>query len=257
MLPFPIPPAATKTCDVVGLGLNSIDLVAVVADKPVSDTKQRLLQFAKMPGGQIATALSVCARLGWTTRYLGSFGDDDFGRLSRESLLREGVDVSSAWIVPGATNQFAIVVVEARSGARTILWDRHPGLRIDPALVPQTVVSSGRILIVDCEETAAATEAARCARDAGMATVVDVERVRPGISALLQHIDAIIAAEEFPTAFTGYAEQGRALDAMAREFNAPLVCVTLGPDGSLARSGGREFRTPRFPCRVCGLDRRR
>ena len=33
---------------------------------------------------------------------------------------------------------------------------------------------------------------------------------------------------------------------MAREFAAPLVCVTLGAEGSLARTGGREIRTPRF-----------
>ena len=33
---------------------------------------------------------------------------------------------------------------------------------------------------------------------------------------------------------------------MAREFGAPLVCVTLGAEGSLARCGGREIRTPAF-----------
>ena len=59
--------------------------------------------------------------------------------------------------------------------------------------------------------------------------------MRPGISELLQQIDAIIAAEEFPTELTGYEAPGRALEAMAREFKAPLVCVTLGAKGSLAR----------------------
>jgi sulfofructose kinase len=33
---------------------------------------------------------------------------------------------------------------------------------------------------------------------------------------------------------------------MQREFHAPLVCVTLGSKGSLARCGGREIRTPGF-----------
>jgi sugar/nucleoside kinase (ribokinase family) len=31
---------------------------------------------------------------------------------------------------------------------------------------------------------------------------------------------------------------------MAREYDARLVCVTLGAEGSLARCGGREIRTP-------------
>jgi sugar/nucleoside kinase (ribokinase family) len=34
---------------------------------------------------------------------------------------------------------------------------------------------------------------------------------------------------------------------MAQEFEAPVVCVTLGSEGSLTRCGGREFRTPAFP----------
>ncbi len=71
--------------------------------------------------------------------------------------------------------------------------------------------------------------------------------MRPGIGDLLQHIDAIIAAQDFPTALTGHEELGRALEAMAREFGAPLVCVTLGEEGSLARCSGREIRTPAFP----------
>ena len=70
-----------------------------------------------MPGGQIATAMATaCARLGWRTRYIGSFGDDELGALSRESLMREGVDVSAARTVAGATNQFAVVLVDARTG---------------------------------------------------------------------------------------------------------------------------------------------
>src|SRR5205823_4607387 len=118
---------------------------------------------------------------------------------------------------------------DARSGERTVLWDRHPALATDPNEVSRAAVTSGRMLIVDCHESAASAQAARYAREAGIRTIIDVEKVRPGIADLLQHIDAIIAAEEFPAALTGYEQPGRALEAIGREFDAPLVCVTLGP----------------------------
>jgi sulfofructose kinase len=245
-IPFSVPPPAAHPFDIAGLGLNSVDLVAVVAEYPISNSKQRLQRFARLPGGQIATAMALCARLGWRARYIGSFGDDELGRLSRESLTREGVDIGAARTVAGATNQFAIVLVDARSGERTVLWDRHPDLAMDPAWVPREAVTSGRLLLVDCHDTSAATQAARYARAAGVPTAIDVEKVRPGIAELLQNIDAIIAAEAFPCELTGYEELGRALEAMEREFDAPLVCVTLGERGSLARCGGRELRTPGF-----------
>jgi sulfofructose kinase len=245
-LPFRIPQRSVNRFDVVGLGLNSVDLVAVVAEYPASNSKQRLQRFARLPGGQTATAMAVCAKLGWRAAYIGRFGDDALGELSRESLRHEGVDISESVTVAGATNQFAVVLVDARSGERTVLWDRDPGLAMETADLPSGVVCGSRMVLVDCHETAAATRATRCARSAGIPTVLDVEKVRPGIAELLQASDAIIAAEGFPGELTGYEDVGRALEAIAREFEAPLVAVTLGADGSLARCGGREIHTPAF-----------
>src|SRR5205807_8234971 len=118
-IPFRIPQTTGSPFDVIGLGENSIDLVAVVADYPTSNTKQRLQRFARHPGGQIATALAACARLGWRARYIGRFGDDEFGRQSRESLSLAGVDTAAALTVSGATNQFAVILVDGRTGERT------------------------------------------------------------------------------------------------------------------------------------------
>ncbi len=58
--------------------------------------------------------------------------------------------------------------------------------------------------------------------------------------------------KSFPSELTGYESPGRALEALARDFDAPVVAVTLGAEGSLARCGGREIRTPAF--RVDCLD---
>jgi sugar/nucleoside kinase (ribokinase family) len=245
-IPFQVPAASPATFDVIGLGLNSVDLVTVVAEFPQVNTKQRLQRFAQLPGGQTATAAAVCARLGWRASYIGRFGDDALGSLSRQSLEAEGVDLSEARTVAGARNQFAVVLVDARSGERTVLWDRDPGLAIEPDAVPRDAIRSARMLLVDCHETAAAARAARHAREAGIPVVLDVEKVRPGIADLLERSDAIIAAEAFPSELTGYESPGRALEAIAREFDSPLVAVTLGPEGSLARCGGREIRTPAF-----------
>jgi len=58
-IPFQVPARDSRPCDVAGLGLNSIDLMAVVAEYPERNTKQRLQRFARLPGGQTATARTV------------------------------------------------------------------------------------------------------------------------------------------------------------------------------------------------------
>lgn len=245
-IPVALPEPGRYPFDAVGFGLNSLDWLAIVDAYPEKNTKQRLRGFTRAPGGQAATAMVACARLGWRARYIGRFGDDAHGATVRDALRREGVDVAACEVPPGSSNQFALIVVDERSGDRTILWDRDPALNLAADDVPADAVRSGRVLLVDCHQTVAATRAARLARAAGCPVVIDVEKVRPGIAELLEQVDVIIAAEDLPSGLTGAADVGEALKTMADEFPAPVVCVTLGREGSLARCGGREVRTPGF-----------
>ena len=54
-LPFRIPLSFDRPFDVCCLGLNSIDLVAVVAAFPEANGKQPLELFATLPGGQMGS----------------------------------------------------------------------------------------------------------------------------------------------------------------------------------------------------------
>ena len=236
----------SRPFDAVGLGLNTTDVLAVVGEHPAPGVKMPIRQLVMLPGGQAATAMTAVSCLGWAARYVGRFGDDGNGRAGRESLRQAGVDVSACETAPGSTNALSLILVDERSGQRTVLWSRHPGLTINPAEVPTRAVQSGRVLLVDCHDTAAATAAARCAREAGVATVIDVERVRPGIEDLLSQIDIIITAQDFPSALTGIPSLGKALRTLSESLGAGMTCTTLGEEGSLAVVGGTEVRTPGF-----------
>jgi sugar/nucleoside kinase (ribokinase family) len=238
-------PHGARSFDVVGLGQNSVDLLAVLNSFPRSNTKHRIEKFARLPGGQVASAMVCCARLGWRARYVGRFGSDEIGALGLASLTSEGVDVSATQQVDSPT-RFAMVLVDARTGDRTVLWDRDPRLVIRPGDIGQDVWASARALHVDCEDIPAATEAARIARSNGALTVIDVEAVLPGVPALLRHIDIIVASEGLPEKLTGHHDTGTALAAMAREYGPAVACVTLGNAGSLAICQGRENPHARF-----------
>ena len=66
--------------DVVGIGRNSWDRIALVDAYPSADQKVEVLELVNQPGGQGATTLVAASRLGAKTRYLGKFGDDAGGR---------------------------------------------------------------------------------------------------------------------------------------------------------------------------------
>ena len=82
------------------------------------------------PGGQVATALTTCTRLGL---------DSTLHRIGRQpttgakeqlaSLRRENLELHVRE-VEGAASQVAVIVLEEGIGERTILWRRDPAVAV-------------------------------------------------------------------------------------------------------------------------------
>jgi sulfofructose kinase len=242
-LTLPLPPRESKAFDVVGFGEASLDLVALAPRWPTPDSKAKLGQFDLLPGGQTATAVVACARLGWRARFAGALGDDEFGTRVMAALASEGVD---AQIVerPGLPSRTAVVIIDGETGKRAILEQRDPRLAIAEGELSAAVFSSGRILLVDATDLPAAIHAARVARAAGIPTIVDVERSGAELDDLLASIDVVIAPEGFFLGLTpgGSVESG--LDWIETRFRPALTVATLGERGSLASCRGHLIRTP-------------
>jgi sulfofructose kinase len=245
-LPLPLPPREDKPVDLLAVGLNSLDLVPVVTSYPPVDGKAEIVAFSEQPGGQTATAAVAAARLGWRVAYVGRVGDDRHGALAVAALRDAGVDVADVRVVAGAPSRFAVVIVERGTGARTVLWHRDPRIGLQPGDVSDALAARARVLHGDDQDPVALAAIARRARALGARTVVDVEAVRSGVDVLLAQIDVVIATAHFAEAYTGRSGPGEAIAALQATCGAPVVCVTLGEEGSLARCEGHEIRTPGF-----------
>ncbi|HEY9282879.1 MAG TPA: carbohydrate kinase family protein, partial [Pyrinomonadaceae bacterium] len=149
-LPFQLP--ADREFDAVGFGLNAVDHLLVAPEYPAFDTKTRLLEHEQSAGGQTASAMVALQRLGRRTAYAGRFGSDAAGRFGLDTLRAEGVDVERAEVVDGARNQIAYIVIDARTGERTILWDRDERLAYRAEEAPPDFAARGRVLHLDAHD---------------------------------------------------------------------------------------------------------
>jgi sulfofructose kinase len=245
-----VPLPGGKAFDVVGVGLNAIDHLCTVTAFPTFNSKSQLADYRCQPGGQVATALVALARWGCRAAYVGSFGDDPLGALSRRSLADEGVDLAGAVERCGVTNQLAVILVDRDSGERTILMHRPAALALRPAELRRELVTAGRVLHLDGYDLDAALTAASWARAAGIPVVVDVDTRSGPMERLLALTDAVIVSLEFARECTGAADPAAALGRLAAATGAPLVAVTLGADGVIAVSGGVTVRAPGHPVRA-------
>src|ERR1051325_8405509 len=141
----PFHPSKKRDFDVVGFGLNAVDHLIVVPEYPAFDTKSRFTEYERSAGGQTATAMVALQRLGLKTAYAGRFGSDEDGRFGFLSLEYEGVNLEYAETIEGADNQTAFIIIDARSGERTIIWDRDERLSYRPDEAPIELASRGQI----------------------------------------------------------------------------------------------------------------
>jgi sulfofructose kinase len=232
--------------DVVGVGLNATDTLLVVPHFPAYAGKVPFQEEVVSPGGQVASALVACARLGLRTKYIGTVGDDERGRIQLESLRGEGVDIQHVQLRRNCANQSAYIVIDRSTGERTVLWRRDDGLRIDPEQILPEQIACARLLHIDGHDTPAVARAAAIARGLGIPVTVDVDTVYHGFDRVLPNVDYLVASSEFPTAWTGQDDPFKALELMQREYGMKVVAMTLGAHGALARENGEFFYSPAF-----------
>lgn len=226
-----------KSFDVVGMGLNSVDFLAVVPEFPLPSSKMRIRQFTKQGGGQVATALVALSRWGIETKYIGKVGGDELGSFSLASIQQQGVDISSVLIEPNATNQFALILVDGTSGERTILWERDERLMYREGELHKEEVCSGKVLHLDGHDIHAAIQCARWAKEEGIPTVIDIDKVEPLTGELINEIDFVITSSRFPSLFTGIQDREKALFELQRHTEG-FLCATLGEEGAMALVDG-------------------
>lgn len=87
--------------DVVGVGLNATDTLLIVPHFPAYAGKVPFVDEMLSPGGQVASAMVACARLGLRTKYIGAVGDDERGRIQVESLQGTGINLDDIKVRAG------------------------------------------------------------------------------------------------------------------------------------------------------------
>jgi len=237
--------AKYKPFEVVGMGLNSVDFLCVVPEFPSLNSKMRISQFSKQGGGQVATAMVALSRWGVRTKYIGKIGGDELGQFSLTSLREEGVDISSVTLEPSATNQYAMILVDGPSGERTILWDRDERLMYREGELRKENVCLGKILHLDGHDIRAAIQCARWAKEEGIPTVIDLDKVEPLTFELIRQIDFVVTSARFASLFTGISDRGKALIEL-QNHTSGFLCATLGNEGAMALVEGKILHVEGF-----------
>jgi sulfofructose kinase len=230
--------------DVVGVGLNATDTLIAVTEFPSPGSKVEYRDRAVMPGGQVATTCVACQTWGLRTRYVGKFGDDEAAFVHAKAFSIAGVETQII-TVNDAPSLHNVIMID-QGGDRTVLCQRNEQMVLLPEDLKREWIVNARVLHVDGRDTAAATQAAAWAREAGVPVTADLDDPYPGIDELLEHIDYLLVNNDFAHKLMNEPNLERCLRRMQVLFGCRVTAATLGEHGVLAWDGKKVIHSPAY-----------
>ena len=226
------------------VGHASIDNVFQIHAFPQRATKTPAHDFQSVGGGMAANATLSMARLGVQVRFVGAVGDDDAGRLVRQQLGAEGIELRHLQQVAGARTSASAIIVDDH-GDRQIF--NHLGNALARAQLPDDTVFEGcDAVLVDPRWPAGARAALIWARRNGKLAVLDAD-VAPlaDLTALVPLAQWAVFSEPGLAVWAADMPHDRALR-RALAQGAEHAVVTLGEHGVLYASTNGLTPLPAF-----------
>ena len=219
--------------EVVGIGSTVYDTLMVTDGFPAEDTKMMGVATKVQGGGPCATALVAAQKLGVSTAYMGTIGDDPFGTFMMDDFKKWGVDTRYIRVVPGGISFHAVVVLNQQTSSRTCVWSKGTVEAPKESDVNLEALSHAKVLHLDGHMLDAAIYAAKKCKEMGVKVSHDAGGAYPGIEKLMPYVDYLIPSEEFALKVTGAATAEEAAQKLYDTYHPELVVLTQGVKGGL------------------------
>lgn len=244
-----------KKYDVIALGELLVDFTM----NGISGQGNPL--FEANPGGAPCNVLSMLQQLGKRTAFIGKVGDDSFGRMLRDAVSRQGIDISNLVMDKEVPTTLAFVHT-ASGGERSFSFYRNPGAdmmlrkeEVNGSFLKDTkIFHFGSLSMTDEKIEDVTRMAVEMAKEGGALISFDpnlrpplwgsLEKAKEKIAYGISQCHILKISDDEIEFFTGTADIDEGVARIQKEFNTPFICATMGRMGSRA-----YFHGERVECR--------
>ena len=214
-------------------------------------------------GGAPCNVLSMLQKLGKKTAFIGKIGKDSFGEYLKETIEDIGINTDNLLMTSAANTSLAFVSKNA-DGDRCFQFYRNPGadmlLRKEEVISGNIVCSRifhfGTLSFTSPDAKEATCYAVACAKEAGRLVSFDPnirlnlwndpEEARQAMDYGLKKCDILKISDEELAFLTGTGDQDEAMKTLKSTYGIPLICLTMGKNGSCAYYHDRKVQMNAF-----------
>lgn len=236
--------------DIAGIGAALFDTLMLTDEYPKEDTKLRSNSTKLQGGGPCSTALVAASKLGAGTTYMGTVGDDTYGKLIMDEFKKYKVGTDSIRILKNCVSANAFVLINTSAATRTCVWNYGTLPPLNEDDVDLDIIRNVHFIHLDGLHMDAAIYAAKKAHEFGVKVSLDAGGLYSGIENLLPHVDILIPSEEFALKFTGCKEAKEAMLTLKEKYNPEVLVITQGKSGGIIYHEGEIKEYPAFEVEV-------
>ena len=161
-------------------------------------------------------------------------------------MTAEGIDTAHILRIPGAATPVSAIIIDA-SGERTLTIYRDPALWTVQLPDADELLADCQAVLVESRCGAFCIDLCAEARRRGIPVIVGVDRAMALTDELLTSASHLLFASEQVQETAGIAEDGEALQRLAK-LTPAFLAATRGPDGTIwLNEAGQLEETPAFP----------
>lgn len=235
----------TKKFDCIGIGVCTVDYLSVLSRYPALNEKVESVANSVQGGGPVPNALAAASRLGLKCSYIGSVGNDTNGHFLINELQNFGVDTSFVNYHPNTATPFATIWIDEESGHRSVVLNRDQHISLMSDSLPEEIICSTPILLLDGRDSNVNLCAAQWVRDAGNLIVCDFGSVRQKTEELLKLTHYPVTSFKFVRQFLGDVSAEFAAVELLK-YGCKATVVTDGKRGCWYTSDDGVFHQPAF-----------
>lgn len=247
-----------KKYDIAALGELLIDFT------PAGKSAAGMNLFEQNPGGAPANVLTLAARQGMKTAFIGKVGNDAHGSFLRKVLEDNGICTDGLISDSRVSTTLAFVSID-ENGEREFSFCRKPGAdtclyedELDRSILEGcTVFHLGSLSLTDEPARSASFRAIELAKNAGAIISYDPNYRAPlweneavaveMMKKPLAYADIVKVSDEEALLITGEKDIFAAAEAI-RAFGVKCVIITLGSDGAAYCADSMHGTVPAFKC---------
>jgi len=231
--------------DVIALGELLIDFTLN------GESTQGNPLFEANPGGAPCNVLSMLSKMGKNTAFIGKVGNDQFGRILRDTIEEVGID--SKYLLKDDEIPTTLAFVHNMpDGDREFSFYRKPGADMmlgendikEEMFEDAAIFHFGTLSMTHEEVRKATIKALKYAKQKKMIISLDpnlreplwdnLDNAREQMLKAVSYCDVLKISDNEIQFLTGEEDYDKGIEKLRSKYDIPLVCLTMGKDGSRA-----------------------